>query len=289
MLFYRPTYKTQQLPRPTEPDSTAVCDSLQLHVTMKTHHFSPLLLIFLFCSKTLASSSSDSERTVSNPGLPVRPSSPLTSPTTPTSGPSLTRFVRFDDIVQRPAQAAQTAHPTQPAQPTRPTQVLQSAQLVRPARPSFFFAKKRPDPNSLSAQLERSRAYYRKEEQEKSAKAPPVVLSKEARRQEAMKLYLRKKKSRAKAAGTCAVTPIRPTSHFPLTSEGHPIFGPQPYKPRKGSKAKSQGSNGGGRSDGEWTPAGDGTMVNQKNQSKTMGEGKESAAYKIKGKGKASG
>ncbi|PWN21728.1 hypothetical protein BCV69DRAFT_306841 [Microstroma glucosiphilum] len=258
---------------------------------MKTHKFFIPILCLLCCSTTLASSSSDSERTLSNPGSPVRHSSPRTSPTIAISAPSLTHFVRFDDIVQRPGQS------------TRPTRPTPTAHLVKKTR--------EPNPNSLSAQLERSRAYFRKEREEKSSAARWTPLHKEAQRSQAVNVYVNNKPARAKPTGAGvpaggSASPVRPlTLYFPVTSQGdpllaghpiseeHPIFGPQSYKFKKRRKTQIKGSGAGrgGDSDGDWTPASDRALAKQKAEAKQKAKEKAMAkattAYKDKGKGKA--
>lgn len=244
---------------------------------MKSVRFGLLLLCLFYCSTTLASSSSDSERTLSDPSSPVRQSSPVTSPTTLSSAPSLSRFVRLDDLVQRPSRPSATPAATVPR---------------------IYFPKKTPkkqDPNSLSARLESSRAYWRQMQLAKAPLPRPGPSDKEAARQRAINVYLGKKHRRL-AAGAPVRTGV-PVNRFPLTSGGHPIFGPQPYRPRNSSgqfQAKSKGARRGDDADRDWTPARERAQAKknkakaeQKAKNNAMREGKEKATYKEKGKGKA--
>ncbi|PWN21727.1 hypothetical protein BCV69DRAFT_153188 [Microstroma glucosiphilum] len=273
------------------PCSSAVCDSLNLYLTMRLHYLFALLLCLTYCSKTLASSSSDSERTISNPSSPIRRPVPMTAHGTG-PGPfshALNRFVRLEDLKHRPARSNR-------------------------ANADPYYAKKalRTDLNSLSAQLQRSRAYL--------AKKPPVQqsipLDKEARRKEAVDLYLRKKRLREKKkaskdaadtggdarAGHKATVPQKADSPPLSAFEGHPILGPHLYYRRKGHKGQQKDS---GDSDGDWTPTRQAKQKfnakeKKKQKSKTkeeseskgeaIGEGKggdRKATYKEKGKGKA--
>lgn len=282
----RATYKNQQPPVPTAPCSSAVCDSLNLPLlTMQTHYLCFLLLSLLYCSNTLALSSSntDSERTLSIPSSPIRHLTPQYLQDTATSSPDPTSFVRFNKIGERPAHRSGTTSRVRSAQKT-----LQK------------------DLNSLSAQLERSAPYLGKtlRAHGKSAVNKSPSPDKEALRQNAVNVYLRKKHLRKQfaEARTAAGLPTSPRkSAFPPLSafKGHPILGPQAYRARKNRKGESRSA---ADSDRDWMPG-----AKQKGKPKGKGkakpkseseseseskgesesEGKVKATYKEKRKAKA--